>query len=427
MYLNLRINFKFSFIVFVFLISVNFISAQDFFQIKNGLQIDGFGSFESNLPENNKVTGNLTIIRKDNQIQEYKLELLEGEKFIPINKYVNSIFGIVDFRTLVFVSLFENGEKAIITGDGSINLPSIKGYIIKGSKMNITVKNGIFSKIDSLEIDGDSSFDFNGINLYIPQGIIFIDVKIINSVVKSFTLKNKLDKDLEGINVGKISDTRIKQGNENYVNVKITENGYELSGKGSNIGELYELKEDQVLFADSSGKISIPAVSENTITLRTSDREVIINKLETDIKGVKEIKPFARGNVEIVAPGKSIKDIEGAAVQFGADKDNKLNLVLKDFSSANILGYGKIENGKPYPERVSLDVGTTVFVNRIIFYNGNRKIEQVYEGSGWKEMNTGKVTKTRLSSIPDENNVKEVLGLLGENIGNGAFLRYKRA
>ncbi|MEK6951881.1 MAG: hypothetical protein AABX29_02595 [Nanoarchaeota archaeon] len=420
MSLNLRISFN---ILLLFLVLV-FVSAENgFFQIKNGLNVNGLGSFESNLPKNSLVNGNVTKIGN-----EYFIELLEGEKFIPEKKYVNNIFGIVNFRTIVKVNLLENGEKAVITGDGSLTLPAIRGYIIKGSNMNLTLKNGVFSEIKSLEINGDSSFDFNGVNLYIPEGVIFEEVKIISGVVKSFTLKNKLDKDISKIDVDKIKDIRIKKGNENYVKINSDgKGGYWLIGKGASVGELYELKEEQKLTVDSTGKISVPSIEEKTITLRSGDREVLINKLESDVRGVKEIKPFARGDVKIVDPGQSIREVEGAAVQFGEDKDKKLNLVFKDFSAANVVGYGKIENGKPYPSRISFDVGTTTFVNHVVFYNGNKKIEQVYEGSSWKEISSGKIVKTKLDKeISNDETVANVLGLLGDarGIGRGAFLEY---
>ena len=418
------VNKKSMMVFMLLLVSLVFVSGdENFYSIKNGLKVEVLGEFESNLPEDSEVTGNVTKIGN-----EYKIELLEGEKFIPDKKYISNVFGIVGFRTLVSISLFENGEKAIITGDGSITLPSIKGYIIKGRNMNLTIKNGVFSKVDSLEVKGDSSFDFNGINLYIPEGVVFNEVKIINNVVKSFILKNNADKDIIGIDVDKINDLMIKKGNDNYFKIKIVTNGYELIGKGASVGENYEIKEGEALIVDKDGKISLPSVEGNTITLRNENKEIIINKLEKDNRGVKEIKPFARGNVKVVDAGENIREVEGAGVQFGTDKDGKSNLVFKDFSSANIIGYGKIEDGKPYPERVSFDVGTTAFVNHVVFYNGNKKIEQVYEGNSWKEMSSGKVVKTKLDGgINEESNVNEVLGLLGDvrRIGNGAFLEYK--
>lgn len=414
-------------LAFIFvLISFIFASAEnDFFQIKNGLNVNGLGSFESNLPESSVINGNVTKVGN-----EYIIELLEGEKFVSEKKYVNNIFGIINFRTLVKVNLLENGEKAIITGDGSLTLPAIRGYIIKGSNMNLTLKNGVFSEIKSLEINGDSSFEFNGINLYIPEGVVFSDVKIVGNVVKSFTLRNKLDKDIGKIDVDKIKDVRIKKGNGNYVKINSDgKGGYELTGEGASIGELYELKEEQKLTVDSSGKISVPGVEEKTIILKSGNREVLINKLESDVRGVKEVKPFARGDVKVVDPGRSIRDVEGAAVQFGEDKEGKLNLVFKDFSAADVVGYGKIENGKPYPSRISFDVGTTSFVNRVIFYNGNKKIEQVYEGNSWKEISSGKIVKTKLNDeISNDENVADVLSLLGDvrGIGRGAFLEYRK-
>ena len=413
--------------IFIFLlVSLIFVSAEnDFFQIKNGLKIDNLGSFESNLPENSRVNGNVTKVGNG-----YKIELLEGEKFIPDKKYVSNIFGIVNFRTLFTIDLLEDGEKAVITGDGSLALPAIKGYIIKGSNMNLTLKNGVFSEINSLEINGDSSFELNGINLYIPGGVVFKDIKIIANVVKSFTLKNKLDKEINKIDVDKIKDIRINKGNENYVKIKSDgKGGYELTGKGASLGELYELKEDLVLAVDSTGKISVPSgVEEKTITLRSGNREILINKLESENRGIKEIKPFARGNVKIIDPGQSIREVEGAAVQFGEDKDGKLNLFFKDFSSADVIGYGKIENGKPYPSRFGVDVNTTVFVNHVVFYNGNKKIEQVYEGSNWKEVSSGKIVKTKLNGdISSDEKVSSVLDLLGgaRSIGRGAFFEYR--
>ncbi|MEK6934267.1 MAG: hypothetical protein AABW46_00140 [Nanoarchaeota archaeon] len=424
MYSNLRISFKLILIIILVLNSLNFVSAQDFFIIRNGLEIENFGKFESNLPLDSEIAGNVTVIRENNIIKSYKVKLLEGEKFIPVVKYVDNIYGVVNFITEFEVAI-EN-DKAKIKGDASVKLPSLKGIIAKGTNLEFTIRNGVFSDIKSMKIDGSSDFELNGLDIIVPGGVIFEEVNIVSNVVQSLVLKNKLDQDLKNINIGKIKNIWIRRGGENYVRIEIKGSEYELTGRGSSVGE-FELSE-QDLIVDSTGKVLVPISEQNTITLKSGEKEVVVSKLEKKVGGVMQPSPFARGAVTIVGPGKSVQEIEGAAVQFGVDQDNKLNLVFKEFSAAEIFGFGKIENGKPFPDRKGVNIGTTVFVNRAVFYNGPRKVELVYERSDWKEITTNKIIKKQVErgGISNERKVRNVLNFLGNvrGIGRGGYLEY---